>query len=527
MDFFFAALPIAFLIVAMTKRRPLPSTHAFLFGALLALVTAWWHFGISPQLLGAAVVSGLLDALTPISIVFGAIFFFVAMEKTGAMRVLQEWLRDLSTNPVAQIMIVGFAFIFLIEASAGFGTPAALAAPMLVVLGFPALRVAVVCLIFNTIPTAFGAVGTPVWFGFELLGLSSGELVEVGWRGAIFQTAASLVVPVVALRLLIPTWTIWRNLFFIYASILSCVLPMLLVARFNYEFPAIVGGVVGMPVTIILARLGIGLEKSGDATVTRVGLWSRTLWLALTPLLLTVFLLLVTRIPELGLRGLLTAGQPAWEFGAEWFGSFLVSAALVVQWQNLFGQGLNWSHAILYVPSLIPFVLTASLAVYLYRCGFRGASDVLKETCSRITTPVLALFGALVFVNVLMVGGDRSSTMVLGQSLASASGESWRFFAPFLGTLGSFFSGSTTISNLTFGPIQLSIASDTGTDPSLLLALQLSGAAMGNMVCIHNIVAVCAVLGLINREGEILKLAALPTLLFGVVLAVVVLLGFS
>ena len=206
----------------------------------------------------------MLDALTPICIVFGAIFFFVALEKSGAMDVLQDWLRGISSNPIAQLMIVAWAFVFLIEGACGFGTPAALAAPMLVALGFPPIRVALVCLIFNAIPTTFGAVGTPMWFGFELLELAPGELVEVGAKTALLQSVAALIVPVVSLRFVVAWDVIRRNLVFIYLSILSCVVPMLMVAWTNYEFPAVIGGVIGLVVTILLAKFRIGLERETD-----------------------------------------------------------------------------------------------------------------------------------------------------------------------------------------------------------------------------------------------------------------------
>lgn len=144
----------------------------------------------------------------------------------------------------------------------------------------------------------------------------------------------------------------------------------------------------------------------------------------------------------------------------------------------------------------------------------------MRETVARIGKPVVALFGALVFVNLLMVGGEQSSTMILGHSLAHVTGGAWKYFAPFLGALGSFFSGSTTISNLTFGGIQASIAHDVGTDPGILLALQCGGAAMGNIIAIHNVVAASAVLMLTNVEGQILKQAFPVVVLYGLTLAV-------
>src|SRR6516164_8952390 len=131
MDLFFAAVPIAFLIFVMTKKNGLSSTIAFALAALLTYLVRIWYFKTSPNLVHAAVVNGVLSALTPISIVFGAILFFVALEHSGAMRTIERWLDGISRNRVAQLMIVGWSFVFLIEGASGFGTPAALAAPIL------------------------------------------------------------------------------------------------------------------------------------------------------------------------------------------------------------------------------------------------------------------------------------------------------------------------------------------------------------------------------------------------------------
>lgn len=491
----------------MTKTRPLPSTTAFALAAALAygIRLVWFHEAI-PRL-NAAVISGLLDALTPISILFGAIFLFVAMEKSGAMGILQEWLHGVSPNPVARIMLAGWSFIFLIEGAAGFGTPAALAAPVLVRLGFPPLRVAVLCLVFNAIPTVFGAVGTPIWFGFEALELSASELSTLSGKIALLQTLAAAVVPLLALRFVLPWDVIRKNLVFILLSVSASVGPMLLVARFNYEFPAVVGGVTGLPLTILLARLGIGLERSAAAPAGR--LVSRRVVLALLPLAATVAILLVTRIPALGLRQWLTSSDPHIALPLGPLGTLTVSPSLVLALRDILGQGLHWHHALLYVPSLIPFVLTAGFAFALFRGAPHLWGAALRETGGRVGQPVIALLGALAFVSLLMTGGDRSATHILGHTLAAVAGDSWKYFAPFLGALGSFFSGSTTISNLTFGGIQASIAEDLGMQPATLLALQCAGAAMGNIICIHNIISVCAVLSLSGVEGRILK-DALP-----------------
>jgi lactate permease len=535
MDVFLAAAPIAFLIFVMTKKNGLPSTVAFALAALLTYVIRVSYFKTSPNLANAAVVNGLLQALTPISIVFGAILFFVAMERSGAMGTLRRWLDGVSANPVAQLMIVGWSFVFLIEGASGFGTPAALAAPILVGLGFPPLRVAVLCLIMNAVPTSFGAVGTPTWFGFGELGLSESQLREIGLNAALMHAFAAPVIPVIALRFVVGWKEIRRNLLFVELAILASILPMVGVAVFSYEFPSVAGGIVGLLTTIFLARSGIGLAKDETRAPVVVAPVVRSasqqssemgalphgdVFRALTPLLATVGLLLLTRIPFFGLRHLLNSE-------AEWvsvrvgsLGQFSLSPSFVFQLQAILGEDLNWSYALLYVPFILPFFVTAALTLLLGRRPLSVFGEVFKETFARIRKPVIALFGALIFVQLLTVDGPRASTRILGDALSDATGDLWIYFASFLGALGSFFSGSNTISNLTFGPIQLRIAQDLALPSTTVLALQTVGAAMGNMVAVHNVVAVCAVLGLKNEEGAILKKTFIPALMYGLILAV-------
>jgi len=533
MDLFFAALPIVLLIFVMTKKNGLPSTVAFALAALLTYLVRIWFFKTSPNLAHAAIVSGLLQALTPISIVFGAIFFFVALEHSGAMRTLQLWLDGVSRNPVAQLMIVGWSFVFLIEGASGFGTPAALAAPILVGLGFPPLRVAVLCIVMNAVPTSFGAVGTPTWFGFGSLGLTESQLLEIGLKSALMHATAALLIPVIALSFVIDWKVIRRNLIFAELAILASVVPMATVAAFNYEFPSVAGGLVGLLTTILLARRGIGLAKDegnalGSVTENSLAISQQPeasplhpgdVLRASVPLLATVGILLLTRIPFLGLRHLLTSEADWVSISLGRLGVFSLSPSLVFQLRGILGEDLHWSHALLYVPSILPFFVAAALALILYRCPPSVFGKVAKETFARLRNPVIALFGALIFVQLLKIDGERASSRILGDALAAGAGDLWIYLAGFLGALGSFFSGSNTISNLTFGPIQLRIAQDLGISLTTMLALQTVGAAMGNMVAIHNIVAVCAVLGLKNQEGDILKKTFIPTLAYGIILA--------
>ena len=138
---------------------------------------------------------------------------------TGAMNVLRRWLGNISPNPVAQLMIIGWAFAFMIEGASGFGTPAAIAAPLLVGLGFRPLQVAILALIMNSVPVSFGAVGTPTWFGFGTLigngSISDDQLSDIGRITAITHLFAAFVIPIMALKVIVSWRQIRENIVFI------------------------------------------------------------------------------------------------------------------------------------------------------------------------------------------------------------------------------------------------------------------------------------------------------------------------
>lgn len=198
-------------------------------------------------------------------------------------------------------------------------------------------------------------------------------------------------------------------------------------------------------------------------------------------------------------------------------GRACISPSLVIQWREIFGTELGWSHAVLYVPSVIPFFLVSALSFLLFRTPVPAMREAWGEAFRRVLKPIGAFLGSLVFVKLLMAGGERSAATVLGEGLADIAGGAWQFAAVYLGALGTFFSGSNTVSNLTFGGIQDATATRLGLSRTTILSLQSVGGAMGNMVCIHNIVAVCSILGLHNVEGRVLRKTLLPTFLYGVI----------
>ncbi|WP_421853323.1 L-lactate permease [Marinomonas sp.] len=504
-----SALPILLLIWAMIKRNAVPSHIALPVVAALVAFIQLVFFQADFVLLIANVIAGALSVLTPISIVAGAILLNRVMFFSDAEAVLSRWLKSISSNKVAQLMIIGWAFAFMIEGASGFGTPAAIAAPILVGLGFPAIPVAIFTLAMNTVPVSFGAVGSPIWFGLSGLGLSEIQLMEVAKSTALLNSFAALLVPFIALSFVVEWRDIRQNALFVLFSILSCTLPYVLFAQWNYEFPSLIGGAVGLAISVFLAKKGVGLCHDKNEVVPNKTMKASEVIKVFLPFILLIVILIVTRIPQLGIKALLNDVSAffTWSIGSS---EFAVSQSLVLSLSNILGTGVSWQYKSLYVPALVPFLIVALLCIPLFRMSGEQVARSFRSTAERLRLPMLSLIGALIMVNLMMQGGNQAPMLLLAQAFAGVLGDSWGYAAALLGALGSFFSGSATVSNLTFGGIQLSIAEKVGLPVSLILALQSAGAAMGNMVCINNIIAVSTILGVSNKEGFIIKRTIIP-----------------
>jgi len=249
----------------------------------------------------------------------------------------------------------------------------------------------------------------------------------------------------------------------------------------------------------------IGERKTGMAFVKEV--IGRTF-----PIWGVVFLLIITRVPAIGLKNLLTLKDPAFEIYFGTYGEFRCSASLVLQLNNILTYpGLSWKYELLYVPFFMPFVIISVCTMVLYRSNLQNRpKDIFSSVGRRLINPSKALIGALMMVQLLIKTGPSSPSSIIGNNLASAFKAGWVVIASFIGALGSFFSGSTTISDLTFGGVQKLAAESIGTSVTAMLGLQVAGASAGNGVCLNNIIAACAVVGLNIGEGPVISKTALP-----------------
>lgn len=222
-----------------------------------------------------------------------------------------------------------------------------------------------------------------------------------------------------------------------------------------------------------------------------------------------VVLLILTRIEQIGLKQILTDQEPNFEIHFGTFGVFRLSASIVFALKNILTYpNLSWKYELIYLPFFL-FTFISFLTFGLFRKKLKSSpKQVVGVVAERLKNPAMALFGALVLVQLLIRGGTSSPAFVVGTILADWFQEGFVVISPLLGALGSFFSGSTTVSNLTFGDIQAIAAETIGVSATAMLSLQAVGASAGNGICLNNIIAACTVVNLQVGEGKILARTA-------------------
>lgn len=523
----------------MTKKNSLASHVALPLTGLVVLLIQVLYWGNPFASISASLVASILATLVPISIIFGAILFNRFIEESGSIVVIKGWLANITPNPTAQIMIIGWAFAFMIEGASGFGTPAAIAAPLLVSLGFRALPIAILALIMNSVPVSFGAVGTPTWYGFSQLNLAGAPDdfgLILGFKTALIHCVAAFVVPVIALAFVVSWKEIRKNLLFIYLSILACCVPYFLLALVNNEFPALVGGAIGLVISVVLAKLNVGIAKDFNEAECGIEAGSKqeftnfdmkAVFKAFLPFILLIGILVITRVKQLPFKYLMDNKEMLADFNLG-FANLEITQSLTIRLLDIFGTNVGDEYKLLYTPAFIPFVLIVLLLVPFYRQINGKVGAIFAQSLSSVKLTYVALYGAFVMVKLMMLStteGDvvtvDSMVNTIGNVFSYWLGDTWLYFASLLGAIGTFFSGSNTVSNLTFGSIQQSISTSIGTSTSTILALQSVGGAMGNMVCLNNIIAVCTVVNINNQEGYIIKCTVKPMLVYAVVAALV------
>ncbi|KAF8060283.1 L-lactate permease [Scenedesmus sp. PABB004] len=253
--------PVAFLLaVCLVRRLALPSGTALPAAAALLAAVRLVALASPPLLVAAAGIKGLLEAATPLSVIYCAILVFEAMHHTACLPWMMAAVKSLSAGqPLAEVFLIAWAFAYMVSGVGGFNTPIALAAPMLASLGHDPLRSLLAVLVLNTLASHLGSVGMAVWFGLGSLGLSHATILLVGLKSAVIVGATSFVIAPLAASFLVPWRALASGWAFVVLSIASAVLPTAAVAAVNAEFPVLLGGVTGVVGTTLLIYFNVGL----------------------------------------------------------------------------------------------------------------------------------------------------------------------------------------------------------------------------------------------------------------------------
>ncbi|TVR35754.1 MAG: L-lactate permease [Nitriliruptor sp.] len=533
-----AFLPILVIGVLLVGLR-WSARNAMAVGFVVVIAVAWGVWNVEPLAIAASVIQGLGISLDILYIVFGALLLLATMTASGAMASIRAAFTRISPDRRVQAIIIAWLFGSFIEGASGFGTPAAVAAPLLLALGFPAMAAVMCGLIIQSTPVTFGALGTPIIIGVNggLAGTAAESSIEAGgstlpaYLGDVAISAATVhglvgvLIPLFMAALLTRFFgenkrfsdglAIWP--FAIFAA-LAMIVPYWLTARFlGPEFPSLFGGLIGLGIVITATRAGFLQPKEpwdfGDKS-TWLDSWMGDLRpddaaprqvigtaKAWSPYVLLAGILVITRIPELGIQSVLQGVNPTWA--------------------NIFGyDGVSAGFQFLYLPGAVFLVAVfASYGIHRMKVSEIKASWAVagKQILKAAPAIVIAVPLVRIFINsgVEFSTGDLASMpLTLAEGAAAATGSAWPLMAPFVGGLGAFAAGSNTISNIMFSQFQFATAEGIGVATAPIVAAQAVGGAAGNMLTVHNVVAAAATVGMVGREGELMRKVAIPCLYY-------------
>lgn len=533
-----AFLPLvlaAVLLVGLNwpARRAMPVVY--LTAAAIAL-TAW---DMTFNRVLASTLQGLILTGAILWIIFGAILLLNTLKHSGAITAIRSGFSNISPDRRVQTVIAAWLFGCFIEGASGFGTPAAVAAPLLVALGYPAMAAVMLGMMVQSTPVSFGAVGTPIVVGvtggLDKAGITT-RLVENGsdWETFFRLITSEVALTHAAIGVLMPlfmcvmltrffgrnkSWTEGLSIapFAIFAGI-AFVVPYAMAGVFlGPEFPSMIGALVGLLIVVPAAKAGFLVPKQvWDFADAREwpATWMGDIEIKLDSLTarapMSIF---VAWLPYVLLGGLLVLSRVNADVK-----SFFTST-LVVAWKNLLGEtGISGSIEFLYLPGGI-MVLVVLATFFLHRMKFSELTAAVHESSRTLLGAGFVLVFTIPMVRILINSGVNMSDLpsmprAMAQLVASSVGDVYPFFASWVGALGAFIAGSNTVSNLMLAQFQFDTAELIGVSSAMLVAVQAVGAAAGNMVAIHNVVAASATVGLLGREGETLRMTVIPTLYY-------------
>jgi lactate permease len=513
---FVAALPVVVLLGALAFLH-VKAHKAALLGLLTALVTAVFVYRMPWSMAGASALNGAAFGLFPIGwIVLNAIFVYDITVKTGKFEVVKDTIAGLASDRRIQVLLIAFGFGAFIEGAAGFGTPVAISAAMLIGLGFKPLAAAGLALIGNTAPVAYGALGTPIIALAKVTNLPLEQLSAMVGRQLPFFSV------------IVPFWLVWsmsgfKGMIQVWPACLvagvSFAIPQFVVSNFHGPWVVdIVASAASIACTVALLRfwqpgktwrfqhereeataampaLGRSIGAAAAVTPAPRRPSSREAWIAWMPWILLSVFVFAWGLPQVKtwFNGI---HNPTWK--VPWLHNLVLRAPPVVAKPHPEGAvfSLNYLSA-----TGTGLLLSGILSGLLLGLTPRKLLDIYLGTLHRVRYSLLTIAAMLALGFTTRYAGSDAT---MGMAFAS-TGRAFPFFSAMLGWLGVALTGSDTSSNVLFGNLQQVTAQQVGISPVLAAASNSSGGVMGKMIDAQSIVVAGVATGQKDQEGPILR----------------------
>ncbi len=481
-----ALMPVLSVAILLVVLR-MPASRAMPIALVITIVLAMLAWGVPALQISASVIEGLIIAGSVVLIVLGALAFLGVMRESGALALIRLDVLKVTPDSRIQMLFVGWLLVCFIEGAAGFGTPATVAAPLLIALGFPAMAAVCLALVADVSAVTFGAVGTPI-----IVGLTQGTgrewanpddaalMTDVALQAAAIDVVAGMTIPLLMLWFLTHVFAVERGRrpfvemipLTIVAALSFSVPAYLWTSLLGVEFGGILGAATGMVVLFTFVKLGVFVPKAAwsvtvgyidpgelemmvEQTAAEAEAAHLSTWRVWAPYGLLTFLLLVTRVVDE-----VKAALNSW----------------TLSWQDILGTDISAGFEPLYSPGVI-FLIVAAFTAWLHHLTGPRIRVAARSTQKAVLGSALVLMAAVPIVRVFLNSGVNSEGLLsmpleLASEAAASFGSGWPLAAPWVGALGSFVSGSATFSHLMFGALQESVADSVGADPEVVLAQQ-------------------------------------------------------
>ena len=533
-----ALIPIIFFFLALAVFR-LKGSVAGTITVVLALLVALFLYQMPVTLALSSAIYGFFYGLWPIAwIIIGAVFLYKVTVKTGQFDIIRSSILSLTEDQRLQMLLVGFAFGTFLEGAAGFGAPVAITAALLVGLGFKPLYAAGLCLIVNTAPVAFGAMGIPIIVAGQVSGVETHAISQMVGRQLPF------IVPIVLVWIM-AIMDGWRGV--------------------RETFPAIVVGGGSFAIAQFLTSNYIGPELP-DITAAIASLVSLTLLFKVwQPKHIFRFENQVDGKNQMGDNTSVSAPLPTTNYSPAqiikaWM-PFVILTAIVSLWsikpfKDLFVKGKNGQpdgalvdmvmsinvpylhNAVQKLPPVVTkitdyaaiykfdwfsatgtaIMLAAIISIVMLKMRPKQALSTFGETINELRTPIYSIGMVLAFAFIANYSG-LSATLALA---LAHTGKAFTFFSPFLGWLGVFLTGSDTSANALFAALQATTARQIGVPEVLLVAANTSGGVTGKMISPQSIAIACAATGLVGKESDLFRFTVKHSIIFTIMMGVLV-----